>query len=339
MFWPARGGPKVGGRMQRREFIGLLGSAAAAWPLQVRAQQAAMPVVGFLNTRAPGQDAHLLAAFRMGLKETGYVEGQNVAIEYRFAEGRNDRLPGMAADLVRLQVAVIAANGPAVVAAKAATTAIPIVFSVGLDPVASGLVASLNRPGGNLTGDTILFDELGPKRLELMRELVPTASLVGVLINPAYPTAEAQSRNLDAAARTLGLKILVLHASTERDFDQAFATLTQLRAGALVIGNDSFFNSRSEQLAVLMVRHALPTIFQTREFAVAGGLASYGGSIRDSYRQVGVYTGRVLKGEKPADLPVQQTTKVELIVNLKTAKALGINVPLSLLGRADEVIE
>jgi putative ABC transport system substrate-binding protein len=325
--------------MRRREFITFLGGAAAIWPLAARAQQPAMPVIGFLNTRAPGQDAHLLAAFRQGLKEAGYVEGQNVAVEYRFAEGRNDRLPAMAADLVRRQVAVIAANGPAVVAAKAATAAIPIVFSVGLDPVATGLVASLNRPGGNLTGDTILFDEVGPKRLELMRELIPTAAIVAVLINPAYPTAEVQSRDLHAAARILGLELRVLHASGERDLDAAFATLVKMRAGALVIGNDSFFNSRSEQLAALMIRHAVPTIFQTREFAAAGGLASYGGSIKDSYRQVGVYTGRILKGEKPADLPVQQTTKVELIVNLKTAKALGITVPPTLLARADEVIE
>ena len=325
--------------MRRREFIAALGGAAAALPLVARAQQSTMPVIGFLNTRAPGQDAHLLAAFRQGLKETGYVEGQNVAIEYRFAEGRNERLPAMAADLVRRQVAVIAANGPAVVAAKAATAEIPIVFSVGLDPVATGLVASLNRPGGNLTGDTILFDEVGPKRLELMRELVPTATIVGVLINPAYPTAEVQSRALHAAARILGLELRVLHASGERDLDAAFASLVQMRAGALVIGNDAFFNSRSEQLAALMIRHAVPTIFQTREFAAAGGLASYGGSIKDSYRQVGIYTGRILKGEKPADLPVQQTTKVELIVNLKTAKALGITVPQTLLARADEVIE
>ena len=324
--------------MRRREFIRAR-STAAAWPFAARSQQPSIPVVGFLNTRAPGQDAHLLAAFHAGLKEAGFVEGQNVAVEYRFAEGRNDRLPALAADLVRRQVAVIAANGPAVVAAKAATTEIPIVFSVGLDPVTSGLVASLNRPGGNLTGDTILFDELGPKRLELMRELVPAATLVAVLVNPAYPTAETQSKDMQAAARTLGLEIHILHASTERDFDTAFATLAQLRAGALVIGNDLFFNSRSEQLAALMIRHRMPTIFQTREFAIAGGLASYGGSIKDLYRQVGVYTGRVLKGEKPADLPVHQTTKVELIVNLKTAKALGIAIPISLLGRADEVIE
>ena len=325
--------------MLRREFLGVLGGAAAAWPVVARAQQAAMPVIGFLNTRASDQDTYLLAAFRLGLKEAGFVEGQNVTVEYRFAGGRNDRLPGMAADLVRQQVAVIAANGPAVVAAKAATTSIPIVFSVGLDPVASGLVTSLNRPGGNLTGDTILFDEVGPKRLELMRELVPKASVIAVLINPAYPTAETQSQNMQAAAHTLGLEIRILNASTERDFDTAFATLVQMRVGALLIGNDSFFNSRSEQLAAMTVRHAVPTIFQTREFAMAGGLVSYGGSIKASYRQVGVYTGRILKGEKPADLPVQQTTKVELIVNLKTAKALGVTVPLSLLGRADEVIE
>jgi putative ABC transport system substrate-binding protein len=326
-------------RRARLAALATLALALLTVPLAARAQQPAMPVIGFLNTRAPGQDAHLLAAFRLGLKEAGYVEGQNVAVEYRFAEGRNDRLPGMAADLVRRQVAVIAANGPAVVAAKAATTTIPIVFSVGLNPVASGLVASLNRPGGNLTGVTILFDEVGPKRLELMRELVPTATIVAVLMNPTYPTAETQSRDLQAAARTLGLEIRVLHASTERELDSAFATVVQLRAGALVIGNDSFFNSRSEQLAALVVRHAVPTIFQTREFAAAGGLMSYGGSITDSYRQVGVYTGRILKGEKPADLPVQQATKVELVINLKTAKTLGLTIPSSVLARADEIIQ
>ena len=324
--------------MKRREFITLLGGAATL-PLVALAQPSNVPTIGFLNTRARGEDPHLLAAFHQGLKETGYVEGQNVAIEYRFAEGRTDRLPAMATDLVRRQMAVIATNGPAVVAAKAATTTIPIVFSVGLDPVALGLVASLNRPGGNVTGVTVLFDEIGPKRLELLHQLVPTATTIGLLINPTYPSAENQSRDLQAAARTLGLQLHVLHASTERDLDLAFAALIQLRVGGLIVGNDAFFNSRSELLAALSISHAMSTIFQNREFAAAGGLVSYGGSIADTYRVVGVYTGRILTGEKPADLPVQQVTKVELIINLKTAKALGINIPLSLLGRADEVIE
>jgi putative ABC transport system substrate-binding protein len=325
--------------MKRREFISLLGGAAAVLPLSVRAQQAAMPLVGFLNTRARGEDPRLLASFHRGLKEAGYVEGHNVAIEYRFAEGQNDRLPAMAADLVRRQVAVIAANGPAVVAAKATTTTIPIVFSVGLDPVELGLVASLNRPGGNVTGVTALFDEVGPKRLELLHELVPRATIIALLLNPTYPSAEKQSTDLQAAARTIGLQLHVLHASSERDFDTIFATLAQMRAGALVIGNDPFFNSRSEQLGALSVRHAVPTIFQNREFAAAGGLMSYGTNLADTYRLVGVYTGRILKGEKPADMPVQQATKLELIINLTTAKALGIAVPLPLTGRADEVIE
>jgi ABC-type uncharacterized transport system substrate-binding protein len=325
--------------MRRREFITLVGGAAAAWPRAVQAQQSAMPVVGFLNSRARGEDTRLLAAFHQGLKEAGYVEGQNVAIEYRFAEGQNDRLPAMADDLVRRQVAVIAANGPAVVAAKAATTTIPIVFSVGLDPIELGLVASLNQPGGNLTGVTALFDEVGPKRLELLHELVPAATIVGLLLNATYPSAEKQSRELQAAARTIGVQLRVLHASSERDFDTVFATLAQMRAGALVIGNDPFFNSRSEQLAALSVRYAMPTIFQNREFATAGGLMSYGTNLADTYHQVGVYAGRILKGEKPADMPVQQPTKFELIINLKTAKALGIAVPLPLTGRADEVIE
>jgi putative ABC transport system substrate-binding protein len=298
-----------------------------------------MPVIGYLNSRAPGEDAHLLTAFQRGLSETGYVEGRNVAIEYRWAEGHYDRLPAMAADLVHRQVAVIAANGPSIVVAKAATTTIPIVFGTGLDPVEIGLVASLNRPGGNLTGVTMLGDELGPKRLELMHALVPAVTIIAVLLNPTYPSAETQSRDLQAAARTLGLQLHVLHASTERHFDTVFATLVQLRPGALVIGNDPFFNSRSKELAALMVRHAVPTVHETREFAAAGGLISYGSSLANSYHLVGVYAGRILKGEKPADLPVQRSTKVELIINMKTAKALGLSVPLSLLGRADEVIE
>ena len=325
--------------MKRRDFITLLGGAAA-WPLAARAQQAAMPVVGFLNTRVPGADPHLLAAFRRGLKETGYVEGQNVAIEYRWAYNQYDRLPALAADLVRRQVTVIAAIGsPSAPAAKATTTTIPIVFIIGFDPVEVGLVTSLNRPGGNLTGVTVLGVELGSKRLELLHELAPTANIVAALVNPNTPAAETQSTDLQTAARSLGLKLHVLHASSERDFDTVFASLLQLGAGGLVVGNDTFFSTRSEQLAALALRHGVPAIFQYRQFVEAGGLMSYGGDLADNYRLTGVYTGRVLKGENPADLPVMQSTKVQLIINLKTARALGLAVPLSLLGRADEVIE
>jgi putative ABC transport system substrate-binding protein len=311
------------------------------WPVAARAQQPGMPVVGILDSQTQDSVAARLAAFRQGLKETGFIEGQNVAIEYRFAGGQNDRLPMLAADLVRRKVNVIWTGGgtPAARAAKAATTMIPIVFSIGNDPVQMGLIASLNRPGGNITGVTTLGGEIGPKRLELMHDVVPTATIIALLINPNNPTAETQSTELQPAARTLGLQLQVLHASAERDFDAAFASLVQLRAGGLVIGADAVFNNRSEQLAALTLHHAVPAIFQFREFAAAGGLISYGGSYTDPSRQVGVYTGRILKGEKPADLPVQQSTKIELVVNLKTAKALGLTIPQLLLGRADEVIE
>ena len=327
--------------IERRKFLATFGGAAAAWPLAARAQQPAMPVIGFLSSALPGPYAYVLAAFRSGLKEAGYVEGRSVAIEYRWAEGQNDRLPGLVADLVRRQVALIVATGtPESLAAKAATRKIPIVFQVGTDPADIGLVPSLNRPGGNLTGVTNLNAETGPKRLELLRELLPTAQVMALLVNPTSPNlAEADWREQQAATRTLGLQLHVLHASNERDFDTVFATLVQLRAGGLVIGTDSFFNTQKDQLAALTVRHGVPTIHQYREFAVAGGLMAYGSPTADLSRQVGVYTGRILKGEKPADLPVQQATKVELFINLKTAKALGLSMPTALLVRADEVIE
>ena len=326
--------------MRRREFIGLVGGAAA-WPVSARAQQAAIPVVGFLNPRAATDAPQFTAAFRQGLKDVGFVEGQNVLIEYRFAGNQDDRLPALAADLVDRKVAVIAAApSQAVLAAKAATTTIPIVFEIGFDPVRLGLVASLSRPGGNLTGVTQLNEEVAPKRLELLHELVPTATAIALLVNPAEPAvAENRTKVTMSAARTLGLKLHVLNASSDRDFESVFANLIQLRAGGLVIGGGAFLTGKSKQLAEMAVRFAVPAIFESRDFVAAGGLISYGGSITDAYRLAGVYTGRILKGERPADIPVQQATKIELFLNLKTAKLLGIAVPKTLLVAADEVIE
>jgi len=325
--------------MRRREFIALLGGAAAG-PLVARAQQPALPVIGFLNSASPGALTNLVAAFRHGLKETGYIEGQNVLIEGRWAEGQNDRLPELADDLLRRQVIVIAAaGGVSARAAKAATTTVPIVFWIEGDPVEMGLVASLNRPGSNLTGVTTLGAELTAKRLELLREVVPTVTTVAALVDPTTLTAETLSRDLQSSARALGLQIHLVRASAESDLDPAFATSLERRAGGIVIGPGPFLSSRSKQLAALALRHGVPAIFQFREFVTAGGLISYGGSVTELYRLAGVYAGRILKGEKPADLPVQQSTKVELMINLKTAKALGLTVPQSVLARADEVIE
>src|SRR6516225_1069694 len=328
--------------IRRRRFVTLLGGAVAAWPVAARAQQAAMPVIGFLGDQSPDLWANHVRAFQQGLREIGYVEGRNVAIEYRWAEGRNDRLPALAAELVRRQVTVIAAPGstPAALAAKAAITTIPIVFAIATDPVGLGLVASLARPGGNVTGVVTLNVEIAPKRLELLHELFPTATSFALLVNPTHPAlAEPVMRGVQAEARTLGIELHLLHASSDSDFDSALATAARLRVAGLVVGPDTLFNKRIGQLAALSVRHALPTVYQWREFVAAGGLLSYGSSISDAFRLGGVYTGRILKGDKPADLPVQQTTKIELFINLKTAKALGVDMPATLLARADEVIE
>ncbi len=327
--------------MKRREFITLFGGAVVAWPLAARAQQPAMPVIGFLRSTTAASAKHLVAAYLQGLKEAGFVDGQNVTIEYRWADDHNDRLPALAADLIHRPATVIAAlTTPSALATKATATTIPTVFVTAGDPVKQGLVASLNRPGGNFTGVTLTNAEVAPKRLQFLHELVPTASAMALLVNPANPSlAESQSKEGISAARTLGLELHVLKASTERDFDEVFAKLIELRAGGLVIGADPFFTSRIERLAKMAVDHAVPAIYEFREFAVAGGLLSYGAELTDAYRLAGVYTGRILKGDKPADLPVQQSTKVELVINVKTAKALGLTIPLPLLGRADEVIE
>jgi len=326
--------------MKRRKFITLLGGAAAAWPLTARAQTA-IAIIGFLSSRSSGDSEHLVTAFRLGLKETGYVEGDNAVIAFRWAEGRYDRLPAQAAELARQRVAVIVAAGGNVVAfaAKAATSTIPTVFIVGSDPVQDGLVASLARPGGNITGVTLITSELGAKRLGLLRELVPSAALIAVLLNPTSSASQQQSRDIEAAAGAIGQRIVMLSASNDRELETAFATLKQAQAGALVIMPDPFFTTQRERLIALAGRHAIPAVYDSREYASAGGLISYGTRYTDTYRQAGVYTGRILKGTKPTDLPVLQPTSFELVINLKTAKALGLEVPPTLLARADEVIE
>jgi putative tryptophan/tyrosine transport system substrate-binding protein len=325
--------------MRRREFLSVLGGAAA-WPLAARAQQA-MPVIGYLSSGSARGFATRLDAFRLGLQQIGYREGQNVAIEYRWADGQNDQLPAMAADLARRQVNVIAAPGgsQAPLAAKGATATIPIVFETGVDPIAAGIVTSLSRPNGNITGVSSLNVEVAPKRLELLHQLVPAASAFALLVNPTNPFAAIQTKGLQAVARALKLDLHVLQASNDREVEEAFAKLVQIRIGGLVISPDPFYINRSGQIAALTVRHAVVAVFHSREFAVAGGLLSYGGSVAESHRQAGIYTARILKGDKPADLPIQQVTKVEFVINMKSAKTLGLNVPLTLLGRADEVIE
>ena len=329
--------------MRRREFIAMVGGAAAVWPIAASAQQSTMPVIGFLSGQSPDTSAYLVAEFRRGLKEIGFVEGQNVVIEYRWALGQIDRLPALATDLVGRQVAVIAATAgggtAASLAAKAATTTIPIVFTSGVDPVKIGLVTSLNRPGGNVTGIAFLTRTLDAKRLELLHEFVPNASTIAVLLNPEFPDAADQLREVQEAARTMGKALTILNASNIREIDAAFELLVPTRLGALLVGADPFFISRREQLVTLAATRKIPAIYEDRDFSVAGGLMSYGASFPDAVRQVGIYTGRILKGEKPADLPVVQPTKFDLVINLKTAKALGLTVPPIMLSRADEVIE
>ena len=329
------------GQLKRREFITLLGGAAAAWPFAARAQPATMPVVGFLNPGFPEPSSFLVAAFREGLRELSYVDGQNIAIEYRWAKGRYDQLQMLAADLVQHQVAVIAATGGGVSAqaAKAATATIPIVFNVGEDPVKSGLIVSFNRPGGNITGVNTLSPALEPKRLGLLRELLPKATVIAVLLNPANPDADLQRRDVEVAAAALGQQLLIFTASSETELERAFSALVQQRADALLVGNDVFFTNRREQIVALAARHAVPAIYTFRPFVESGGLMSYSTSLVEVYRQIGLYVGRVLKGEKPAELPVVHPTKFEFVINIKTAKALGIKISDNFLSIADEVIE
>jgi len=323
----------------RRKFLATLGGAAA-WPLAARGQQPAMPVVGFLNVASPDGYAPYVAAFRQGLREAGTVEGQNATIEYRWAEGHYDRLPALAADLIQRKVTVIAAtSSPAALAAKAATSTVPIVFTTGDDPIKLGLVASLNRPGGNVTGVSNLLVELGSKQLGLLRELAPGTTAIAVLTNPNFPGTERQLRDVEAAARVLGLQLMVLRASSEREIETAFATMARQASIALLVGVDPFFAERRDHIIALAARHAIPAIYPVREFAVAGGLMSYGSDFADSYRQAGIYTGRIVRGEKPADLPVQRSTKFEFVINFRTAKALGLAVPNSMQLLADEVFE
>ena len=326
--------------MKRRQFITLVGGAAA-WPLAARAQQPAVPVVGILASVSPAPYAGFIAAIKEGLQQTGYIEGRNVTIEYRWAEGHYDRLPQQAIELVDRGVAVIilVGGGPTIAVAKAATATIPIVFVMGDDPVKSGAVTALNRPGGNATGVNLLTVAMEAKRLQLLHELVPNVAVVAIIVNPNNPQAAEQLQDLQAAARTLGVEVEVFKAGSPSDIDTAFASLVGRRAGALLVAADAFFNTRREQFVVLTARHALPAIFHFREFAAAGGLMSYGPSLTDAYRQEGIYAGRILKGEKPAEMPVQQAVKIELVINLQTARALGLTIPLPLLGRADEVIE